>query len=304
MKPRPTTDRVSVRAPAKVNLCLHVGARRADGFHDLESLVAFTDLGDELLLERSESLSLAINGPFAEGLSRGSDNLVMKAGQHLAAQTRTNMGARITLTKQLPLASGVGGGSADAAAALRGLTRLWSLDVPAEELRPIAAEIGSDVPVCVASSAAWMMGRGEDVRLLPSLPEISMVLVNPMVEVPTGKVFSLLKTRRGTGRDVPMDGFSDALSLVQYLEHSTNDLEAPAIELAPVIGKVIGEIARLQGVLLSRMSGSGATCFGIFATDADAQASAATIACDHPDWWVRATRIASRDAGLPRPLAQ
>lgn len=304
MKPQPATDRVSVHAPAKINLCLHVGARRADGFHDLESLVAFTELGDELLLERAEGLALTINGPFSQGLSGGDDNLIMKAGLYLAEKTRTTMGARIALTKQLPLASGIGGGSADAAATLRGLVQLWALDVPVRELQAVAAAIGSDVPVCLPSSTAWMTGRGENVRLLPALPKMSIVLVNPMVEVPTAKVFSLLQRRRGSGSEAPMGGFSDALSLVRYLKGTCNDLEAPAIAMAPVIGEVIATIARAQGVLLARMSGSGATCFGIFETDADAQISAAEIAGAHPGWWVRATRIASRDAGLPRSLVQ
>jgi 4-diphosphocytidyl-2-C-methyl-D-erythritol kinase len=297
MTPPTNTDRVFVRARAKINLCLHVGERRSDGFHELESLVAFTSFGDELWLERDEELSLSVTGPFGEGLSGGDDNLIMKAARRLADHTRVTYGSRIKLAKQLPLASGIGGGSADAAAALRGLSRLWNLDVPTVELQTVAAAIGSDVPVCVASCAAWMTGRGEVVELLPQLPELSLVLVNPMIEVPTARVFGLLKERRGTGRRAPLDGFVDASALVDYLQASGNDLEIPAIAIAPEIGDAIDEIARLPGVLLSRMSGSGATCFGLVENADIARACERVLRERHPDWWIVGTSLAPNEFG-------
>jgi 4-diphosphocytidyl-2-C-methyl-D-erythritol kinase len=302
MTPPANTDRVFVRAPAKINLCLHVGGRRTDGFHELESLVAFTSFGDELLLERAEGLSLSVAGPFGEGLSEGDENLIMKAARNLAVQTGATSGARITLTKRLPLASGIGGGSADAAAALRGLSRLWDLDVSALELQTVAAAIGSDVPVCLASCAAWMTGRGENVQTLPQLPEISLVLVNPMVEVPTARVFGLLKERRGADRRAPLEGFADAATLVRYLKACGNDRENPAMEIAPVIGETIDEIARLPDVLLARMSGSGATCFGLVEGAEIARECERILRATHPDWWIVGTSLALNEFGAAMAL--
>jgi 4-diphosphocytidyl-2-C-methyl-D-erythritol kinase len=296
MNPQVDNGRVFVRAPAKINLCLHVGAKRPDGFHELESLVAFTRLGDEILVEREDELQLSIGGPFAERLSSGDDNLVMKAAR--ALHVRSGIGARISLLKKIPLASGVGGGSADAAATLRALVRLWSLPISSDDLHTIAAQLGSDVPVCIESSPAWMTGRGEVVQLLPRLPEISIVLVNPKVEVPTADVFRRLDKRRGTGLPAPMTAFSDADSLVQFLAGTTNDLQSPAIEIAPVIGRVIAEVDRLPGALMVRMSGSGATCFGLFESGETAKASADLLRERHPDWWIVDTSVAPRELSL------
>lgn len=281
-------------APAKINLFLHVGDKRPDGFHALQSLVAFTRVGDELVLSPDRSLKLAISGPFAQGLSAGEDNLIVKAGRALLARTGQSHGAYISLKKNLPVASGIGGGSADCAAALRGLSRLWKLDLPHDELCGMAAELGSDVPVCISSQPQWMEGRGEILTPLPPLPEFATVLVNPGVPVPTGRIFAALQERRGVGLPLP-PVFANIDDLLAYLKDTTNDLEAPAIMVAPVIAETLAAIAR-QGALLSRMSGSGATCFGLFDSDESAARAAKSITTLQPGWWCAATRLSVMSA--------
>jgi 4-diphosphocytidyl-2-C-methyl-D-erythritol kinase len=277
-------------APAKINLFLHVGDQRADGFHDLESLAVFARVGDELRFERASALSLTVTGPFATKLDGENDNLVLRAARAIAAEAGIEAPAKITLVKNLPVASGIGGGSADAAATLRGLDELWNLGLSQEALFDIAARLGSDVPVCVASEPAWMEGRGERVMLLGDVARLPMVLANPGVAVPTGKVFAALTGRRGVGLEPP-ETLDDARGLLAFLETTTNDLEAPAKALVPVIGDVLETLRALPGALLSRMSGSGATCFALFAEPLEAERAAATLAERFPGWWVKATRI-------------
>lgn len=267
-------------AKAKVNLFLHVGARRADGFHELESLAAFAEAGDALEFETAETLSLALEGPFASSLRNEPDNLILRAAGALAARAGIEPRAKITLTKYLPVASGIGGGSADAAAALRGLCRLWNIS---PSLNEIALSLGSDVPVCLESRSAWMAGRGEHVTPV-SLPRIPMVLVNPGVSVSTAEVFSRAKARSGIGAAKP-GALHATAELVSYLRTTTNDLEAPAREIAPVIGDVLSALSD-SGAILARMSGSGATCFGIYRSDADVEKAAGVIADAHERWWV------------------
>jgi 4-diphosphocytidyl-2-C-methyl-D-erythritol kinase len=279
------SDSVRVFAPAKINLFLHVGDRRADGFHALQSLVVFAEVGDELELRRSATTSLSIQGPFAEGLDGGDDNLVLKAARLMSLE------AAISLTKNLPVASGIGGGSADAAAALRGLAQLWSLKDGERLARLAAPEIGSDVPVCVDSKPAWMEGRGEILTPVAGLPAMPMLLVNPGVSTPTAKVFRALQRRRGATL-APVLSFGGPDDLLAFLRATGNDLEAPAIGLWPVIGETLTLLSAQRGALLTRMSGSGATCFGLFERGEDAERAANVIALAHADWWVRATRIA------------
>ena len=278
-------------APAKINLFLHVGSKRGDGYHALQSLVAFTEAGDELALSPDRELKLVIRGPFAGGLKADDDNLVLKAAHALAAYAGMQRGAYISLKKNLPIASGIGGGSADAAATLRGLSRLWGVKLPAEEMRAVAAGLGSDVPVCLACRTQWMEGRGEIVTPLDPLPAVPMVLVNPGVSVPTPKVFAALKERNGTGLPLPPQ-IATAPDLISYLKDTSNDLEAPARALAPVIGDVLAILAAQSGVRLARMSGSGATCFALFDTVGAAADAADAIIRHHPRWWAVATRIA------------
>ena len=273
-------------APAKINLFLHVGVRRADGFHPLQSLAVFTEMGDELALAPAGELSLAINGPFAQGLDGEGDNLVLRAARALRSE-----GAALTLTKNLPVASGIGGGSSDAAAALRGLRRLSSLDVPDARLREIAATLGSDIPVCLDARSSFMEGRGEILRAVGAMPRIAMLLVNTRVAVPTKDVFAMLADRSGTELALPLDGFRDTADLLWFLETTRNDLEAPARKLQPVIGEVLDAIGALPGALFTRMSGSGATCFGIFADDDCCQRAAEILRDTAPVWWIAPTCV-------------
>ncbi len=297
---QPRIDGIAVQAPAKINLCLHVGARRPNGYHDLESLVVFADCGDALRFAQAGQLSLAIAGSFAGALPVSDDNLVLKAARLLALRAGCAPHARIVLTKRLPVASGIGGGSADAAATLRGLVRLWELDIASDELLDIAASLGADVPMCVASAPAWVEGRGERISYLRDIPDFALVLANPMVEVSTAEAFARLKQRSGIGCVQPPGKWEDVQALADYLRTTANDLERPAMEIAPVIADLLGEIGRQPGVLLARMSGSGATCFGLFADRAQAQVTAAELARAHPDWWVVDAGMASPKFAAPR----
>ena len=273
-------------ARAKINLFLHIGDKRADGFHPLQSLAVFTGLGDALAAEAASELSLKIDGPFAKGLEAERDNLVLRAARALGGQ-----GAALTLTKNLPVASGIGGGSADAAAALRGLNALWTCGKDVSGLQDIAATLGSDIPVCVGSTPCFMEGRGEILRSPESMPRLPLLLVNPKVAVPTKDVFGGLQGRSGVDMALPRGRFRDTADLLRFLETTRNDLEAPALQIQPVIGEVLTAIAALPGALFTRMSGSGATCFGIFADD-DCCARAAQILKDAaPGWWVAPTFV-------------
>ena len=277
---------ISERASAKINLFLHVGDRRADGFHPVQSLAVFTDMGDVLSIEAAPKLSLKVEGPFARGLEGEGDNLVLRAARSLGVQ-----GATLTLTKNLPVASGIGGGSADAAAALRGLNQIWNAGKDTDALCAIAATLGSDIPVCVPSAASFMEGRGEILRQPQSVPRIPMLLVNPGVAVPTKDVFAGLKERSGVEMALPHGRFGDTADLLRFLDTTRNDLEAPAVELQPVIAEVLAAIRALPGALLVRMSGSGATCFGIFADDDACARAADVLRKSAPGWWVAPTFV-------------
>ena len=284
-------SRTEAFAPAKINLFLHVGDKRADGYHALESLVVFVDEGDRLICETADALSLTIEGPFAAGLAGEGDNLVLRAARALGERAGHKGSAAITLIKNLPVASGIGGGSADAAAALRGLAQLWGVDGNPVQLRAIAEGLGSDVPVCLESRASWMEGRGEIVTPADGVPSVAMLLVNPGVAVPTAPVFRALETRTGVGRASRTGFGTDARGLADYLATTRNDLEAPALQIAPVIGDVLAALRAQPGVLLARMSGSGATCFGIFVDYAQAKVAASAMAQAHSGWWVKPARV-------------
>lgn len=281
---------------AKVNLSLRVVGRRADGYHDLESVVAFADCADRLTLEPGGELRLATTGPLAAACGETSDNLVFKAAKLLAdAVPNLKLGA-FALDKVLPVAAGIGGGSADAAAALRLLARLNNLSLDDPRLQEVALATGADVPVCLFSRACDMTGVGE--QLLPlALPSMPCVMVNPRVPVATKDVFRELGLRNGEllvgATDVleasawPEQGGSIA-DWVDVLETVANDLEAPALRIEPVIGDVLEVLRNSAGVKLARMSGSGATCFAIYGVPAEAHAAAENIRRDHPGWWVHA----------------
>ncbi|HEY4266437.1 MAG TPA: 4-(cytidine 5'-diphospho)-2-C-methyl-D-erythritol kinase [Micropepsaceae bacterium] len=291
-------------APAKINLFLHAGEKRADGYHALESLVAFAQIGDRLDIGAASTLTLDVSGPFANRLVRNDDNLVLRAARALAANASgAQRGAHIALEKNLPVAAGLGGGSADAAAALRGLNAYWNLGLAESALLEIAATLGSDVPACLLSRTCWMEGRGEHVREMPPMPQFPLILINPGVLVPTGAIFAGLNARTGIGAIEPPGTMQSVWDLVAYLADAANDLEAPASRYAPLIEDVLAALDREPGCVLAQMSGSGATCFGLFEQEQFALGAAERIAQDHREWWVRATRIAPPDIGAPQPAA-
>ena len=283
-------ETIRVGAPAKLNLYLHVTGRRPDGYHELDSLVTFTALADTVDITPAESLDVSVTGSFADALD-ASENLAARAATALAETLGRSAAVRIALDKQIPVAAGLGGGSADAAAVLRGLARLWRLGAEhAGDLRETALALGADVPVCLDSRAVHMAGIGEVLSTPPPLPPCAVLLVNPGVAVPTGAVFA---ARRG-----PFSAASridetpqDARTLATLLRSRRNDLEQPALEQVPEIGRVLDRLAATPGCLLARMSGSGGTCFGLFDDEAAAAGAADAIACEEPAWWVQATYL-------------
>jgi 4-diphosphocytidyl-2-C-methyl-D-erythritol kinase len=272
-------------APAKVNLCLHVLGRRGDGYHLLDSLAVFGPAQDMLRLEGPGALSLRLEGKFAPGLITESDNLVLRAAHALAgAAGMAAPWGGLVLEKNLPVASGIGGGSADAAAALRLLNRAWGLEFPPERLRAIALPLGADIPVCVESRPARMGGVGEVVTAAPALPPVALLLVNPGEALATPAVF---RARQGgfSGPAPLPPAWADATAMAANLARCGNDLQAAAISLCPAIATVLAAIGAQPGCLLARMSGSGATCFGLFATTAEAEAAASAMPAH---WWSHA----------------
>jgi 4-diphosphocytidyl-2-C-methyl-D-erythritol kinase len=282
------------RAPAKVNLTLRVLGRREDGYHELESLVVFAGVADELALVPGEPLALDVDGPTAAASGEIGDNLVLKATRLLAARVPGLRTGRFRLTKCLPVAAGVGGGSSDAAAALRLLARLNGLSLDDPRLMESAALTGADVPVCVDPRARLMRGIGDILTAPVRLAPLHAVMVNPGVPVPTKDVFGKIGLQRGERRGDPMPDPGDLAGLdavLAFMAGAVNDLEPPAMALQPVIAGVVAALRGGTGCRLARMSGSGATCFGLFADDGQAEAAAAMIAGARPAWWVCATRF-------------
>ena len=270
-------------APAKLNLYLHVLGRRDDGYHRLDSLVAFAGIGDVLHAAESDALSLQVGGPFAAGLSNEPNNLVLRAATALADAAGIVASVHLTLEKHLPVASGIGGGSADAAAALRLLCRFWSCTPDPTVLASIALSLGADVPACLALRTTRMSGIGERLEQAPALPDCGVVLVNPLVPLATADVFQARSGPFSPAAKLP-DGWADAAAMAADLARLTNDLEPPARRLAPAIDRVLTALAGSPECLLARMSGSGATCFGLFPDSLAAEAAAAALQA--PGWWV------------------
>ena len=283
---------ITVFAPAKIKLYLHVVGRRADGYHLLDSLVAFADIGDTITATPADALSLEVAGPEAGALTGlGGDNLVLRAAERLAAHLGTAPRAALRLDKQLPAASGIGGGSSDAAATLRALAALWGrpLDAAAAE---IAASLGADVPACLGVRPVWVGGIGEWLEPLPPLPPLGIVLANPRRELPTAAVF---RARHGdfTVGEEPRAAPSDPAALLALLRRCRNDLTDAALGLLPEIAMVLARLEALPGADLARMSGSGATCFALFAERGAAERAAERLAAAEPRWWVRAGALLS-----------
>lgn len=277
-------------APAKLNLDLLILGRRPDGYHELDSLVVFLSLADRLTFEPADRLELSVTGPSAGVVPVGEENLVLKAARALAAAAGRDPLARIRLEKRLPVAGGVGGGSADAAATLRGLARLWRLGLPPAELSAIALGLGADVPVCLAGRTARMRGKGERLDPLAGLPSLPVLLVNPRTPLGTAQVFAALGPISGDRSRAALANGGDVESIAGILGQSRNDLEAPAQSLCPVIREVLAELSGLRGCRLARMSGSGPTCFALFTTAAEAEAGAERLAVLRPRWWMAPTR--------------
>lgn len=270
-----------VNAPAKLNLFLHVGARAEDGYHAIASLAVFLDLADRLHFSRvTRGVSLDVTGPFAAAAGNGESNLVMRAIRAFGVD-----GLAIALEKNIPVAAGLGGGSADAAATLRALDALFPRRHSADEIARIALSLGADVPMCLASTPVFAQGRGERLTPAPAMPVLPMVLVNPRVSVATAQVFGALKHRSGAHFPAHPARFETVGSLTHWLEHTTNDLEAPARSIAPVIGDVLAAL-RAQSPLFAAMTGSGATCFAIFESLDLANKAAAALRNQHETWWI------------------
>ncbi len=284
---------VSAFAPAKINLTLHVTGQSAAGYHLLDSLVAFASVGDDISISPADQLSLSVSGPEAEGLPTDTTNLALRAATLLAE----GGGAALHLTKRLPVSSGIGGGSADAAAALRALLvqgedghmplkALWAKpDAMFQKYGAAVLELGADVPMCLLSRPVRARGVGEKLSFL-SLPPLSAVLVNPRVPVTTRDVFASLEVRDNSPMPADLPALQSSDALIGFLSEMRNDLEVTASRIAPAILDTLAVLRRMSGCRLARMSGSGATCFGLFEAQTDAGDAATAIREAHPDWWV------------------
>lgn len=277
---------VELLAPAKVNLTLHVVGRRDNGYHLLDSVVVFADLGDRIRISRTERLSVRTTGPFAAEVPTGGDNLVLRAARLAGVEVA------VSLRKELPVGAGIGGGSSDAAAVLRGIAALTG-NPPPDPL-----PLGADLPVCFAAVPSRMRGMGERVEPLPELPPLPMVLVNPGVPVSTGAVFATLPGAYSGPMPDAIPRWRTAAEAAAWLGNQRNDLEPAAMDLVPAIADAQTALAADPACLLARMSGSGSTAFGLFASDGDAGRAAVRLAAEHPFWWVRATRALSGAPGI------
>lgn len=280
---------VSVKAPAKINLYLHVTGKRPDGYHLLDSLFAFALDGDVITAKQADGLSLEIIG--APDLSAGEDNIVIKAARKLAAALGIEPNAHLVLEKNLPIASGIGGGSTDAAATLKALQVLWKKTLPDEKLYALALELGADVPSCLAGKAVQVSGVGEVLTPAPEIPALPVVLVNPNKPVSTPAVF---KTRKPVfSKPMPLtQNCADAAEFIGELKKRHNDLQDAACALEPAVAEVLHVLENQPLCPFSAMSGSGGTCFGLFRTPENAANAAEDIAATHPNWWVKQTALA------------
>lgn len=282
---------LATRAPAKINLTLHVLGRRADGYHELESLVAFAGTGDDLRLEPGAGLALRIGGPTASFAGSGADNLVLKAAGLLADRVDGLQLGTFHLVKRLPVAAGIGGGSSDAAAALRLLARLNGLPLAHPAIHEAARLTGADVPVCLEPRARMMRGAGEEIGAPLKLPRLFAVLVNPRVPVETPAVFKALGLQSGQNLSGATHPSLDGSALVETLKRARNDLEPPALRIQPLIGEALGLLRQTTGCRLARMSGSGATVFGLYDDCEIAAEAAKALRRAQPTWWVKATSL-------------
>lgn len=280
---------MKILAPAKLNLALNITGRRADGYHLLDSLFVFCGLADELTFDSAEDLTLSISGPHAGAIAGDPDNLVLRAAQLLQSTAGIRHGARISLVKHIPVAAGLGGGSADAAAALSALNRFWKCHLPGKKLHALAARLGADVPACLASRPVLATGIGDILTALPPLPDCGVLLINPRVATPTPAVFKafakanpVIRTRSLVSLERPFD---DLDALVGALVLRGNDLLQAAIAVTPEISDMMAELSSVPNVVYASLSGSGASGFALLRTKAEATEAARRIAQLHPDWW-------------------
>lgn len=288
------TSTLREAAPAKINLYLHIVGRRSDGLHLLDSLVTFAAVGDAVTVQPGEGLTLTRTGPLADDLPPVEEDLVYRAATLLAEATGVTEGAAIDVEKNLPVASGIGGGSADAAAALRALAHLWHVELSPDLVASLAQELGADLTVCLHNRPSRVAGIGEQLAPSGTFPPVHAVLVNPRVAVPTAEVFAAFAADPPVPAAVPDAGEDWAPApeaFARQLAAYRNDLTDAAIMLFPEIGDALAALAVQPDCLLERMCGSGATCFGLFATPEIAQKAAAALQRDHPDWWVVATAL-------------
>lgn len=280
---------ISFSAPAKLNLTLHVTGKRDNGYHDIESLVVFTSFGDTITLAPGNGLSFFVKGPFATSL-RGEDNLVMRAARalHTIAEGK---GARLELVKNIPVGAGLGGGSSDAAATIRGLIQLWNISPSLDQLQDIACLLGSDVPVCLAAEPAFIDDTGTRVTPCVIADSLWAVLCNPGCELLTADVYRRVTPPYASKEGAPTHGFVNSAALIDYISRHRNMLEAAALTLQPSIKTVIDALADTADCLLARMSGSGATCFGLYATEVAAKQACSMLRRQYPSFWVEATAI-------------
>lgn len=280
-------------APAKVNLALHVTRRREDGYHDLESLVVFADVADELQARPADLDSLVVSGPFAPRLGVGESNLVSRAVAAFRARwpDAVQSGLALHLIKNLPVAAGIGGGSADAAAALRLMTTMSNRPIAIAELADMAVSLGADVPACLVSTPLVARGVGEVLAPLPEFPACHIVLVNPMVPLATAEVFRRLRAHDNYPLPELPTPLTRPAQLGIWLAETRNDLQPPAVKLVPIIGDIVAQLAETQGCMLARMSGSGATVFGLFGSSGQAHQAAQVMRAAHPDHWVAAAPL-------------
>jgi 4-diphosphocytidyl-2-C-methyl-D-erythritol kinase len=292
-------------APAKVNLYLHVGPLGPDGYHPICSLMMFADIGDTLTIVPGEATGLSINGDFAPALNSGGDNMVTRARDALlAAAKRPNSGFGLSLRKTLPVASGLGGGSSDAAAALRLLAAGLDLSVPASIVLDIARSLGSDVPACLSAHSVIATGRGDRLVNAKGIPDLDVVLVNPGVPSPTAAVYGAYdRSISIQGANAPQwpERMRDPGEVARFLKGARNDLQAPAVNLQPAIGEVLAALSGSPETLFARMSGSGATCFALCADEATARSLASRLTNREPKWWVRACRLGQVALGSGSP---
>ena len=284
---------LQARAYAKINLYLHITGRRDDGYHLIDSMFALVNVFDIITVSAAEDLLLEIEGPFSSAIGPNEENLVIKAAKLLAKKTDTKKGALIKLQKNLPPASGIGGGSSDAATTLKLLQHFWQSPITTNKLGRLATEIGADLPAFMLGKNCYVSGIGDVIAAAPNLPETNLVMVNPGIPLPTADVYNIeTKNHSGIFKKVLSPHYS-ASSLARYLASSRNDLLPNALKIVPEIANVLRLLIKLDGCLLARMSGSGATCFGLYETEEKATKAAEIISSGNPAWWVKATKFFS-----------